>query len=131
MANRLTAQNMAHRYMIVEHKSRKLGFDEQGRFKNQLPIHHLLGPYHWVHLDSNHVLVTGHFAMLHMKHIEARADVSVLPSLYSSKTVSKSVKKSAHWSALQNKLQASDDHTTIDIAETAAIKLDPLFAPPI
>lgn len=124
--------SLLRRYMVVEYAANVRGkgiqFDENGGFKNHMPLHHAIQEYHWSHLDQNHVILIGSFHPHYKKELDSRSDVSILPSTASSKAVSTSVKKSAHWAALKKNLGVSDTTTMVDVVELLAMKHGPLFA---
>ena len=123
--------SMVQRYMVVEYHAKDRGnikFDANGGFVNHFPLHHLMGEYHWQHLDAEHVIVTGLFHPHHKRALDSNPIVSVLPSLHASKAVSKGVKKAQHWHALKKHLEAEDTHNMSDIAELLEAKHGSLFS---
>jgi hypothetical protein len=68
--------------MIVKYAAsvaEKLGTDENGKFVNNLPIHDLLGSYHWARLDDDYVFVIGSFSVENTLAIADREDTLMLP----------------------------------------------------
>jgi hypothetical protein len=123
-------KNLMQRYMIVEYPGeRKIGLDEKRSFKGHLPIHHLLLSYHWTHLDARHVLVIGTYASRNHNMLDQRQDVSLLPSIHSTKPVKHIVKKQEHFKALQKKHEINDTSTMGDLIDEFAVKHGSVFAP--
>jgi len=122
--------DLVQRYMVVEYSASTrggFGFDKHGGFKNHLPIYHLMTSHHWTPLDSTHVLVTGSFPRHHLPMLEARHDVSLLPSVLSNRPVKAVMKKHTHWTALQVRHGLEDDAVVGDVVDSFALVHGPLF----
>jgi len=113
-----------HRYLIVEHS-----YAPSEKFEEtMLPVHTLLGTYHWAKLDDQHVFVTAKYALSHHTRIQGHAKVSVLPSMSSGKTLVSHL-KDRHWQALSAKLGLDHTATMTDAVELAEQVFGPVFSP--
>ena len=122
--------DLVQRYLVVEYPASarsSLGFDASGSFKNHLPVYHLMTSHHWTPLDSIHVLVTGSFPRHHLPLLEARQDVSLLPSVLSNRPIKAAMKKPAHWTALQLRHDLADDAVVGDVVDSFALAHGPVF----
>jgi hypothetical protein len=123
---------LLRRYMVVEHAQgkRALRLNDQGAFVNQLPLHHLLYRYHWVHVDAKHVFVVAYFTSRNLYAIEAREDLSLLPLVNSPQPLCEALKP-AHWEALRPAFAADGAAalTMRDVADGFAKKYGAIFAP--
>jgi len=128
----IDGKNLVRRYMVVEYSISQrshMVFDPDGHFKNHLPIHHLLHSYHWRPLDGKHVLVVAYVPHHHLRKLDERLDVSVLPSVYSLDTIKGAMKKAEHWFAFQKCHGIGDDTVLRDVVGPFAGKYGPLFMP--
>lgn len=118
-----------HRYMIVEHPVENEQHHPSKQFHEfVLPIHTMLGTYHWARLDDKHVFVSGNYEISthHMLHTHPK--VSILPIQSSGKSLSRHLsQKDAHWQALSTRLALSHDATTSDAIEAASSVFGTIF----
>lgn len=118
-----------HRYMVVEHSEAAAEITKDKQFHEYvLPIHTLLGTYHWQRIDAEHVFVTGYYDSSHHHIIETHPKVSMLPSIGSSKKLHVHL-KAPHYLALSKKLTLEADSTAADVAEAAEVQFGCIFAP--
>jgi hypothetical protein len=117
------------RYMIVEHPRENEMPHADKKFADYvLPIHTMLGTYHWARLDDVHVLVTGQYPVSHHAMIQSHPKTSVLPMVGSGKLLKEHLSsKAEHWKALSSGLSLDDTSTTSDLVEAAEAKFGVLF----
>lgn len=123
---------LKQRYMIVEyheHQEAALGIHENGSLVNHLPLHSMLGTYHWSRLDAEHVLLLGVYSVSKQPELDAHQAVSVLPHLASTKHLHKGVRKDAHWQALSKSLGLAAPSTMSDVVDALHTVHGPLYAP--
>lgn len=115
--------------MVVEHPSTNEVPHPSKNFEDFiLPVHCLLGTYHWARLDDTHVFVTGHYEVSHHAAIHSHPKVSALPSLGSSRQCKHHTSiKAHHWNALASRLALPDDATSSDVADAAESMFGVLF----
>lgn len=117
------------RYMVVEHsRDEEELYIENGEVVGQVPIHHLLGAYHWTRLDDQHVLLMGSYSISHHATLANHEKVSVLPVMHSSKYIQNHEMKEQHKQALRAALRLDDDHTMEHVIEKLETHHSPIFA---
>lgn len=114
-----------HRYFVVEHAEPQ---DKKSFIDLIIPIHTLLGTYHWTRLDAQHILVTGYYEVSNHSALHNHPKVSPLPTVGSSKTLKAHLAtKANHWNVLASNLSLTDNSTTADMAEKAEEKYGTMF----
>jgi hypothetical protein len=129
LSSRMEVDMHRHRYMVVEHPVENEQHDASKKFEEfVLPIHTMLGTYHWMRLDDKHVFVTGNYEVSNHHTLHNHPKVSVLPIVSSGKSLKKHITKEPHWNALAfGKLTLSEDATASDAVEAAEAAFGPLF----
>ena len=129
---------MSQRYMIVEYPKQDgdgMHVTPEGKLKNHLPIHELLGSYHFVRLDDDHVLVNGDFPIGHSVKLDKHPAVLVLPHVASAKSISVhglKFNRTSHANALVRNLSdkgITASSTMSDILDEVSEKFGPVFMP--
>jgi hypothetical protein len=107
-----------HRYMVVEHPTAAEGEHHFNSFV--LPIHTMLGTYHWARLDADHVFVTGYYEVSLHDRLAKHPKVSVMPSSSSGKPLKNHLaQKDSHWNALAAKLSIDSSASMTDLIDAA------------
>lgn len=117
-----------HRYMIVEHSVSP----DSRKFEDLiLPIHTMLGTYHWAKLDDGHVYVTGHYEISMHDRLARHPKVSVMPHASSNKRLHMHLsERTTHWNALSKKLSLDSSASMSDAIEAAESVFGPVFGEP-
>lgn len=95
-----------------------------------LPVHQLLGGYHWEAISDTHVLLIGDIHLVNMQSVDNHPAVWLLPSVHSSRPLAEHARERAkypHFITL-GRLGISEHHTTMDLAEIAYEKFGSKFA---
>lgn len=112
-----------HRFAVVKHDwSNKFG---------RVPIHHLLGEYHWASLDEGHVLLLGYVHPPRIMTLDKHPDCLLMPSLFSTKTVfahAEERQKSHFCLPLVMHMSLQPHHQVMHLAEIAHAMHGKIFA---
>jgi hypothetical protein len=118
--------------MIVDHPASQEKLHLSADRKNvlgQLPVHGLLGNYHWARLNAQHVLVTADYSIASHVALAVHPAVSVLPVISSGKTLFKHLNnRKDHLQALID-IGIDDEGTMSDFIEIAESRYGPIFSP--
>lgn len=92
-------------------------------WKNQrrIPIHEMLGQYHWEALDEEHVLLLGALATSKVEYVDSHASVLLLPSIHSRRTIKEhaDVRDKMSFFLTLGRIGIHDQHFVVDLAIAA------------
>lgn len=126
------------RYMLVDHPkaNEQLGVVD-GKVQGKMPVHDLVGTYHWVRLDDDTIFLMADYRVSNHDALHTHPKISVLPSHASSRSVKAHISKMGsrtcvgkHTAVLMTKFALTDDCTMEDLLERIVAKHGALFAMP-
>jgi hypothetical protein len=124
------------RFAIVTHSSKDAELKlVGGKIIGQMPVHDLVGSYHWFRLDDDHIMVMMNYAVSNHALLNSHPKVSLLPHIGSSRTIAQHIQKNSnnmvHKDALQIAFNLDDTHTMEDLTEMIVAKQGAIYAPSI
>ena len=119
-----------HRFMVVDFpKASEVPDIRKPWLSHVLPIHCLLGTYHWVRLDDAHVYVTASYGVATHVELSNHPKVTIMPTVSSGKNIQNHMRANPkHYMALSHALKLDDSHTMEDIIEMAEAKFGAIFS---